>query len=74
MRGLGFSSRLSRELGLALPRDAKMTDVPGHTWMLPTLLRHAGVRLPAHRLQRLAAARCRCRRCSGGRARTARGC
>ena len=41
--GLGFSSRLSRTAGLALPRDAKMTDVPCHTWLLPTLLRHAGV-------------------------------
>ena len=51
VRGLGYSSRLTRELGLALPRDAKMTDVPEHTWMLPTLLRHAGVRFHAHRLQ-----------------------
>jgi len=44
VRGLGYSSRLTRDLGLALPRDAKMTDVPEHTWMLSTLLRHAGVR------------------------------
>jgi alpha-mannosidase len=44
VRGLGYSSRLTRELGLPLPRDAKMTDVPEHTWMLPTLLRHADVR------------------------------
>ena len=43
VRGLGFASRLSRELGLALPRDAKMTDVPCHSWILPTLLRHAGI-------------------------------
>ena len=43
VRGLGHSSRVTRALGLALPRDAKMTDVPCHTWIMPTLLRHAGV-------------------------------
>ncbi|MEN6336509.1 MAG: hypothetical protein ABFE01_19820, partial [Phycisphaerales bacterium] len=43
VRGLGYASRLSRELGLSLPRDAKMTDVPSHSWILPTLLRHAGI-------------------------------
>ncbi len=43
VRGLGYASRLSREAGLSLPRDAKMTDVPCHSWILPTLLRHAGV-------------------------------
>jgi hypothetical protein len=41
--GLGFASRTSRALGLELPRDAKMTDVVCHTWMLSTLLAHAGV-------------------------------
>jgi alpha-mannosidase len=43
VRGLGFAERLSRDAGLALPRDAKMTDVPCHSWILPTLLKHAGV-------------------------------
>ena len=43
VRGLGFSARLSREAHLPLPRDAKMTDVPSHSWILPTLLKHAGV-------------------------------
>lgn len=43
VRGLGYSSRLSRELGLPLPRDAKMTDVPCHSWFIPTLLKNAGV-------------------------------
>ncbi|MCZ7635577.1 MAG: hypothetical protein M5U12_05705 [Verrucomicrobia bacterium] len=43
VRGLGYASTLSRDAGLALPRDAKMTDVPCHSWILPTLLRHAGV-------------------------------
>jgi alpha-mannosidase len=43
VRGLGFAARLSRAAGLALPRDAKMTDVPCHSWILPTLLKHAGI-------------------------------
>lgn len=43
VRGLGYASQLSRAASLALPRDAKMTDVPSHSWILPTLLRHAGV-------------------------------
>lgn len=43
VRGLGFASRVSRVANLALPRDAKMTDVPCHSWILPTLLRHAGI-------------------------------
>lgn len=42
-RSLGYSSSICRELGQPLPRDAKMTDVPEHTWILPTVLRHAGV-------------------------------
>jgi alpha-mannosidase len=41
--GLGFSSRLHRSLGKPLARDAKMTDVPSHSWVLPVLLRGAGV-------------------------------
>jgi len=43
VRGLGFAARLSRDTGLILPRDAKMTDVPCHSWILPTLLKHAGI-------------------------------
>ena len=43
VRGLGFSSRLCRQAGLPIPRAAKMTDVPCHSWVLPTLLQHAGV-------------------------------
>ncbi len=43
VRGLGFASQVSRSVGLALPRDAKMTDVPCHSWIMPTLLRHAGI-------------------------------
>ncbi len=43
VRSLGFSSRLARQFGQPLPRDAKMTDVPCHTWILPTVLKRAGV-------------------------------
>lgn len=43
VRGLRFSTELARQNGLALPRAAKMTDVPEHTWVLPTLLTHAGI-------------------------------
>jgi len=43
VRGMRFSSELSRSLGRPLPRAAKMTDITCHTWLLPTLLRHAGV-------------------------------
>jgi hypothetical protein len=43
VRGMVFSSRLSRQFGMQLPRDAKMTDVPAHTWALATILKHAGV-------------------------------
>ena len=43
VRGLGFASRISRDAGRPLPIGAKMTDVPCHSWILPTLLRHSGV-------------------------------
>ena len=43
VRGLGFSSALSRQFGLPLPKSGKMTDVPSHSWVLPTLLKHAGI-------------------------------
>ena len=44
VRSLGWSSAIAREHGLPLPRDAKTTDVPGHSWILPTVLTHAGVK------------------------------
>ena len=43
VRSLGYSARLASRLGLAQPRDGKMTDVPEHTWMMATLLQHAGI-------------------------------
>ena len=42
-RSMQFSSKIAREHGLELPRDAKLTDVPSHSWFLPTLLKNAGV-------------------------------
>ena len=44
VRGLGYSSAVSRKYGLPLPISAKMTDVPSHSWIMPTLLKHAGIR------------------------------
>jgi hypothetical protein len=44
VRGLGYSSKVARTYGQALPISAKMTDVPSHSWILPTLLNHAGIR------------------------------
>jgi len=43
VRGLGHASSIARAYGLPLPRDAKTSDVPGQSWILPTLLTHAGV-------------------------------
>ncbi len=44
VRGMGFASKVAREYGRPLPIAAKMTDVPCHSWILPTLLTHAGVK------------------------------
>ena len=43
VRGLRHSSAIARTYGLPLPRGAKTTDVPEHTWLMPTVLRQAGV-------------------------------
>ena len=44
VRSLIFSSQIAREYGHQLPIAAKMTDVPAHSWLLPTLLHHAGIK------------------------------
>jgi alpha-mannosidase len=44
VRGLGFSSQIARTCGRPLPIAAKMTDVPVHSWVMPTLLANAGVK------------------------------
>lgn len=43
VRGMNIASTLSRKYHFPLPRDAKQTDVPSHSWILPGLLKHAGV-------------------------------
>lgn len=43
VRGLHISRGLSEEFG-RWPTGAKQTDVPGHTWALPSLLARAGVK------------------------------
>ncbi len=43
-RGLGFASALSRKYGTPLPRSGKMTDVPGQTSGLATVLANGGVK------------------------------
>ncbi len=44
VRGLGYSSKIAHDYGRPLPISAKMTDVPSHSWILPTLLNHAGIK------------------------------
>lgn len=44
VRGLTFASDINRKFGQPLVRAAKLTDVPSHSWILPTLLTHAGVK------------------------------
>ena len=44
VRGMHFSSDLSRKFGFPLPIDGKMTDVPVHTWGMATMLHHAGIK------------------------------
>ncbi len=41
--GLSFTTKLCNENNLPLPRAAKMTDIPSHSWLLPTVLKNAGV-------------------------------
>lgn len=43
VRGLSYASQINRSFGLPLPRDAKLTDVPSHSRLLPTLLKNAGI-------------------------------
>ncbi|MDX2442718.1 MAG: glycoside hydrolase family 38 C-terminal domain-containing protein [Bacteroidales bacterium] len=43
VRGLSYSSEINRAYGLPPARDAKLTDVPSHSRILPTLLKNAGI-------------------------------
>jgi alpha-mannosidase len=44
VRGFRFSNDIARSYGLDLPIDAKLTDVPSHSWILPTALHQAGIK------------------------------
>ena len=44
VRGLNISSALCRQFGLPLSTGAKMTDVPGQSWIFPTLFANAGIK------------------------------
>ncbi len=43
VRGLTFSVDAAKEYGMPVSIAGKMTDVPEHSWVLPTLLKHAGI-------------------------------
>ncbi|MGN0213582.1 MAG: hypothetical protein ACI4AH_02095, partial [Muribaculaceae bacterium] len=45
VRSMDFTSQINRKYGSSLTRGAKLTDVPSHSWILPTLLTHAGVKI-----------------------------
>ncbi|MGV8139753.1 MAG: hypothetical protein AB2L20_31600 [Mangrovibacterium sp.] len=44
VRGLNVSSTLARKYGQPLSVSAKMSDVPGQSWIIPTLFTHAGIK------------------------------
>jgi alpha-mannosidase len=41
--GLAIHARICREIGLPISRAGKMTDVPSHSWIWPTVFKHAGM-------------------------------
>lgn len=45
VRGLNISATLARKYDQPLSISAKMSDVPGHSWVIPTLFTHAGIKL-----------------------------
>ncbi|MDD4645388.1 MAG: hypothetical protein PHY99_05310, partial [Bacteroidales bacterium] len=44
VRGLNISSTIVRKFGKPLSVSAKMSDVPGQSWFIPTLFTHAGIK------------------------------
>ena len=44
VRGLNISSTLARKYNQPLSTSAKMSDVPGQSWIFPTLFAHAGIK------------------------------
>ena len=51
VRGMRFSSAIARKYGRPLPIAAKMTDVPCHSWVWPTVLAPFRSEVPADRQQ-----------------------
>lgn len=43
VRGMNISSSLMRKFEMPLSVSAKTTDVPGQSWIIPTLFTHAGI-------------------------------
>jgi len=43
VRGLSYATEINKTYGLPEARDAKLTDVPSHSHILPTVLKNAGV-------------------------------
>lgn len=43
-RSFAYSKEVCNRFGMTYPVSAKMTDVPGHTWFMPSLLAQAGVK------------------------------
>lgn len=44
VRGLNISSTIARRFGQPLSTSAKMSDVPGQSWFIPTLFTNAGIK------------------------------
>jgi alpha-mannosidase len=40
---LSMNRKVSKEAGIPMSRSGKMTDVPSHSWILPTVLKNAGL-------------------------------
>lgn len=43
VQSLKLNKRLSEELGVPISRSGKLTDVPSHSWILPTIMKNAGM-------------------------------
>lgn len=44
VRGMNISSSIARKFNKPLSISAKTTDVPGQSWLIPTLFSHAGIK------------------------------
>lgn len=44
VRSLSYTSHIARTYDRPLPISGKATDVPSHSWIMPTLMAHAGIK------------------------------